>query len=144
MLKSFLKLQQRELDALGEERTHLRQQLQKEELRREQLRHLASSLQRPEGETLSLHWQNRSGMSQQIRKLEAHQQQQVALAQSDLARNESFLLRQFGKVKGLEQVVAQRVHEQQEAARKNEQKQSDELAIQGFLRQEKTGGNRES
>ena len=135
MLKSYLKLQQRELDALGEERAHLRQLLQKEEHRRDQLHHLATSLPRPEQESLSLHWQNRSNMHQQLRKLEAHQQQQVALAQSDLARNEAFLLRQFGKVKGLEQVVSQRLHEQQEQARKSEQNQLDELALQGFVRE---------
>lgn len=136
MIKPFLELQQRELTTLGEERGRLREQLQREERRVDSLAMLAQSLAGMPGPAHPLHWQNRQGMRQQIHRLQAHQQQQLALAHSDLQRHEQQLLRQFGKVKGLEQVVSQREAEGLARQRHSEQKQLDELAQQQFVRRQ--------
>lgn len=134
MLKSFLDLQQRELDSLGEERGQLRERLSREELRGERLGGLYDELSRQRGPAHPLHWQNRQGLRQQVQNLMHHQQQQTNLARLDLAHHEQQLLRQFGKVKGLQQVVAQREAEAEASRQSREQKQLDELALQAFIR----------
>ncbi len=134
MLKSFLDLQQRELDSLGEERGQLRERLSREELRGERLGGLYDELSRQRGPAHPLHWQNRHGLRQQVQNLMHHQQQQTNLARLDLAHHEQQLLRQFGKVKGLQQVVAQREAEAEASRQSREQKQLDELALQAFIR----------
>ena len=128
MLKPYLELQQQTLEQLGQERGQLREQWQREQQRLERLQQLSSALATPAGVTTPLAWQNRSGMQQQLRRLQAHQQQQLALANSDLQRHEALLRSQFGRVKGLEQLLSRREQEAQQRQLQAEQKVLDELA----------------
>ena len=134
MLKSFLELQQKELDSLGEMRSQLRNVLQQEEHRCNQLTQIREALLDNAGPSHPLCWQNKHGMHQQISRLIAHQHQQVAVAKSELSQHESTLIRQFGKVKGLESVIAGQEAAVKTKLQRAEQKHLDELSVQMFLR----------
>ncbi|MGL4205333.1 MAG: flagellar protein [Aeromonadaceae bacterium] len=134
MLKSYLGLQQQDLERLGEERSRLRQVLNREEQRAERLHAFCEQLVTEGCPPHPLHWQNHQGMQQQLRVLLAHQSQQATLARLDLQHQETLLRQQFGKVQGLSQILSQREAQAQEKARKAEQKMLDELSVQALLR----------
>lgn len=133
MLKRYLTLQQQRLNDLGKERLRLREQADKEAQRVRSLQELQERLQRRPERYHSLLLQNQLGMGQQVQHLVESQQQQSALAQLDLAHHETQLRREFGRVKGLQQVVARRDTEAQHKAESLAQRQLDELATRRFL-----------
>lgn len=128
MLKSYLGLQQDALEVMGKERQRLREEAMREEHRALRLQDVISSLN-PGSETFHpLLWQNKQQMEGQLRHLLVHQVQQSALAKLDLERHEGQVLKQFGRVKGLELLLDKRdltLRQQQES---RDQRQLDELS----------------
>jgi flagellar biosynthesis chaperone FliJ len=127
MLKSYLGLQQEALDGLGSERQRLRELALSEELRAQKLQEVIASLKPASHTYHPLLWQNKHQMDGQLRHLLSHQVQQSALARLDLERHEGELVRQFGRVKGLELLLARRDDSARQQQDKREQLQIDEL-----------------
>lgn len=138
MLKKYRDQQQQALDGLGEERGRLRRRLAQETQRVEQLQALACSLSGAGDIAHPLNWSNRHHMHQQVQTLVAHQIQQVALATADLSRHEQQVLRQFGKVKGLDLILSQRAEDEAKRQQLKEQGQLDELNQQAWSRRHST------
>ncbi|MBZ6067097.1 flagellar protein [Aeromonas schubertii] len=136
MLKRYLTLQQDSLSRLGEERQRLREQAEREEQRALRLQGVLGELARPPDQPHPLLWQNQQQMGQQVRRLFEHQVQQSALARLELERHEAVLRHQFGRVKGLEQLISRREEGSRLREAQGVQRQLDELATQRFLRRE--------
>ncbi|MFQ2100238.1 lateral flagellar protein LfiJ [Aeromonas sanarellii] len=128
MLKSYLGLQQDALDAMGKERQRLREVAQREERRALKLQEVIETMHPGAASFHPLLWQNKQQMQGQLRHLLAHQQQQCALASQDLAHHEGQLIRQFGRVKGLELLLDKRALAARQRQESGEQRQLDELA----------------
>ncbi|MCX7127539.1 lateral flagellar protein LfiJ [Aeromonas sp.] len=128
MLKSYLGLQQEELENLGAERQRLRELALREEKRAHKLKEVISSLRPGSDKFHPLLWQNKQQMDGQLRLLLSHQVQQSALARLDLERHEGDLVRQFGRVKGLELLLARRDDVARQQQERRDQLQMDELA----------------
>ncbi|AXV21626.1 MULTISPECIES: lateral flagellar protein LfiJ [Aeromonas] len=128
MLKSYLGLQQEELENLGAERRRLRELALREEQRAHKLQEVISSLRPGSDKFHPLLWQNKQQMDGQLRRLLSHQVQQSALARLDLERHEGELVRQFGRVKGLELLLARRDDVARQQQERRDQLQLDELA----------------
>ncbi|MFM5819379.1 lateral flagellar protein LfiJ [Aeromonas sanarellii] len=128
MLKSYLGLQQDALDAMGKERQRLREVAQREERRALKLQEVIETMHPGAASFHPLLWQNKQQMQGQLRHLLAHQQQQCALASQDLAHHEGQLIRQFGRVKGLELLLDKRALTARQRQESGEQRQLDELA----------------
>lgn len=128
MLKSYLGLQQDALDAMGKERQRLREVAQREERRALKLQEVIETMQPGAASFHPLLWQNKQQMQGQLRHLLAHQQQQCTLASQDLAHHEGKLIRQFGRVKGLELLLDKRALAARQRQESGEQRQLDELA----------------
>ena len=129
MLKSYLDVQQRELEQLGQERGRLQQRLAQEQKRQQDLEACRENLGRGLPMSNPLLLQNLAGMRQQLDKIGAFQAQQTALAGVDLAYQEKILRAQLGRVKGLEHVLQQRELQLRAQVLRREQKQSDELTV---------------
>lgn len=128
MLKSYLGLQQDALEVMGKERQRLREEAIREEHRALRLQDVISSLSPGSATFHPLLWQNKQQMEGQLRHLLVHQVQQSALAKLDLERHEGQVLKQFGRVKGLELLLDKRdltLRQQQES---RDQRQLDELS----------------
>lgn len=128
MLKSYLGLQQDALEVMGKERQRLREEAMREEHRALRLQDVISSLSPSSATFHPLLWQNKQQMEGQLRHLLVHQVQQSALAKLDLERHEGQVLKQFGRVKGLELLLDKRdltLRQQQES---RDQRQLDELS----------------
>jgi hypothetical protein len=115
VLKSYLGLQQDALDAMGKERQRLREVALREEHRARKLQEVIETMQ-PGSATFH------------PRHLLAHQQQQSVLASQDLAHHEGQLIKQFGRVKGLELLLDKRALAARQRRESGEQRQLDELA----------------
>ncbi|WP_421201454.1 lateral flagellar protein LfiJ [Aeromonas enteropelogenes] len=128
MLKPYLGLQQDVLEVMGKERQRLREEAMREERRVLHLQAVISSLKPGSSQFHPLLWQNKQQMGAQLHHLLTHQLQQSALAKLDLERHEARVLKQFGRVKGLERLLDKRklAMRQQQASR--EQRQLDELS----------------
>ncbi|MDM5132404.1 lateral flagellar protein LfiJ [Aeromonas piscicola] len=128
MLKSYLGLQQDALEVMGKERQRLREEAIREEHRALRLQDVISSLSPGSATFHPLLWQNKQQMEGQLRHLLVHQVQQSALAKLDLERHEGQVLKQFGRVKGLELLLDKRdlTLRQQQGSR--DQRQLDELS----------------
>ncbi|MCF5898040.1 lateral flagellar protein LfiJ [Aeromonas veronii] len=127
MLKSYLGLQQEELENLGAERQRLRELALREEQRAHKLQEVIASLRPGSDKFHPLLWQNKQQMDGQLRRLLSHQVQQSALARLDLERHEGELVRQFGRVKGLELLLARRDDVARQQQERRDQLQLDEL-----------------
>ncbi|MGY3911868.1 lateral flagellar protein LfiJ [Aeromonas piscicola] len=128
MLKSYLGLQQDALEVMGKERQRLREEAIREEHRALRLQDVISSPSPGSATFHPLLWQNKQQMEGQLRHLLVHQVQQSALAKLDLERHEGQVLKQFGRVKGLELLLDKRdltLRQQQES---RDQRQLDELS----------------
>ncbi|BEE19453.1 lateral flagellar protein LfiJ [Aeromonas enteropelogenes] len=133
MLKSYLGLQQDELEKLGQERRRLREIALQEEQRAHKLQEVIAAL-RPGAEPFHpLLWQNRQQMDGQLRKMLSHQVQQSTLARMDLDHHEGVMRQQVGRVKGLELLLARRAAQGQQQQEKRDQHQLDELASLRYL-----------
>ncbi|MGY3904038.1 lateral flagellar protein LfiJ [Aeromonas lusitana] len=128
MLKSYLGLQQDALESMGKERQRLRDLAMREEQRAVKLREVIDTLQPGSASFHPLLWQNKQQMQGQLRHLLDHQLQQSALARVDLSRHEGQLLKQFGRVKGLELLLDKRELDKRQRHEAGEQRQLDELA----------------
>ena len=128
MLKSYLGLQQDALDAMGKERQRLREAAIREERRATKLQEVIETLQPGSASFHPLLWQNKQQMQGQLNQLLAHQVQQSALASLDLTRHEGQLLKQFGRVKGLEQLLDKRELAARRQRELGDQRQLDELS----------------
>lgn len=128
MLKSYLGLQQDALDAMGKERQRLREVAMREEQRVLKLQEVIATLQPGSASFHPLLWQNKQQMQGQLRHLLDHQLQQSSLARLDLSRHEGQLLKQFGRVKGLELLLERRAQEARQRQESGDQRQLDELA----------------
>ncbi|WP_033138165.1 lateral flagellar protein LfiJ [Aeromonas finlandensis] len=128
MLKSYLGLQQEALESLGSERQRLRELALREEQRAQKLQDVIASLRPGSDQFHPLLWQNKQKMDGQLRRLLSHQVQQSALARLDLERHEGELVRQFGRVKGLELLLARRDGLARQLQERRDQRQMDELA----------------
>lgn len=128
MLKSYLGLQQDALENMGKERQRLREDAMREEQRALRLQEVIVSLHSGSATFHPLLWQNKHQMDGQLRQLLAHQMQQSALARLDLERHEGEVLKQFGRVKGLELLLDKREQLQQRQLESRDQRQLDELA----------------
>lgn len=128
MLKFYLGLQQEELENLGAERQRLRELALREEQRAHKLQEVIASLRPGSDKFHPLLWQNKQQMDGQLRRLLSHQVQQSALARLDLERHEGELVRQFGRVKGLELLLARRDDVARQQQERRDQLQLDELA----------------
>lgn len=128
MLKSYLGLQQEALENLGAERQRLRELALREEQRAHKLQEVIASLRPGSDKFHPLLWQNKQQMDGQLRRLLSHQVQQSALARLDLERHEGELVRQFGRVKGLELLLARRDDVARQQQERRDQLQLDELA----------------
>ena len=128
MLKSYLGLQQDALDAMGKERQRLREVALREEHRARKLQEVIETMQPGSATFHPLLWQNKQQMQGQLRHLLTHQQQQCALASQDLAHHEGQLIKQFGRVKGLELLLDKRALAARQRRESGEQRQLDELA----------------
>lgn len=128
MLKSYLGLQQGALDVMGKERQRLREIAIREEQRVLKLQEVIATLQPGSASFHPLLWQNKQQMQGQLRHLLDHQLQQSALARVDLSRHEGQLLKQFGRVKGLELLLDRRALEARQRQESGDQRQLDELA----------------
>ncbi|MUG27994.1 lateral flagellar protein LfiJ [Aeromonas salmonicida] len=128
MLKSYLGLQQDALEVMGKERQRLREEAMREEHRALRLQDVISSLSPGSATFHPLLWQNKQQMEGQLRHLLVHQVQQSALAKLDLERHEGQVLKQFGRVKGLELLLDKRNLAQRQQQESREQRQLDELS----------------
>jgi flagellar biosynthesis chaperone FliJ len=127
MLKSYLGLQQDALDAMGKERQRLRDTALREERRSLKLQEVIDTLQPGSTSFHPLLWQNKQQMQGQLRHLLVHQMQQSATATLDLERHEGELIKQFGRVKGLELLLDKRELAARQRRELGEQRQLDEL-----------------
>ena len=128
MLKSYLGLQQDALEVMGKERQRLREEAMREEKRALRLQDVISTLSTGSAIFHPLLWQNKQQMEGQLRHLLVHQVQQSALAKLDLERHEGQVLKQFGRVKGLELLLDKRNLAQRQQQESREQRQLDELS----------------
>ena len=128
MLKSYLGLQQDALEVMGKERQRLREEAMREEKRALRLQDVISSLSTGSATFHPLLWQNNQQMEGQLRHLLVHQVQQSALARLDLEHHEGQVLKQFGRVKGLELLLDKRNLAQRQQQESREQRQLDELS----------------
>ena len=128
MLKSYLGLQQGALDVMGKERQRLREVAIREERRARKLQEVIETLQPGSASFHPLLWQNKQQMQGQLSQLLAHQLQQATLASLDLARHEGQLLKQFGRVKGLERLLDKRELAARRQRELGDQRQLDELS----------------
>ena len=106
----------------------LRELALREEQRAHKLQEVISSLRPGSDKFHPLLWQNKQQMDGQLRRLLSHQVQQSALARLDLERHEGELVRQFGRVKGLELLLARRDDVARQQQERRDQLQLDELA----------------
>ncbi|MGL6335441.1 lateral flagellar protein LfiJ [Aeromonas jandaei] len=128
MLKSYLGLQQEALEALGKERQRLREEAIREEQRALRLQEVIGSLSPGSATFHPLLWQNKQQMDRQLCHLLAHQVQQSALAKLELERHEGEVVRQFGRVKGLEHLLDKRERAISQQRELRDQRQLDELS----------------
>lgn len=128
MLKSYLGLQQDALETMGKERQRLREVAMREEHRALKLQEVIETMQPGSATFHPLLWQNKQQMQGQLRHLLVLQQQQCALASQDLAHHEGQLIKQFGRVKGLELLLDKRALAARQRRESGEQRQLDELA----------------
>lgn len=128
MLKSYLGVQQNALEAMGKERQRLREEAMQEEHRALRLQDVINSLNPGSATFHPLLWHNKQQMEGQLRHLLVHQVQQSALAKLDLERHEGQVLKQFGRVKGLELLLDKRDLALRQEQESREQRQMDELS----------------
>jgi flagellar export protein FliJ len=137
MLKSYLGMQQKQLEQLGKVRQELRNISIKEEQRALNLQNVIGNINQQSINTHPLFLHNKQQLLTQLEQLQAHQVQQVAIAQLELTKHESHLVKHFSRVKGIELLLTQRekVHAQHEELK--HQRQIDELVTQRYLRQQR-------
>ncbi|EKE73969.1 flagellar FliJ family protein [Gallaecimonas xiamenensis] len=125
MFDLFLERQQNLLENLGSQKVQKHQQLEQHRQRVE----LLSDVDQHLGQVAShsaLYHQNRLALRRQLGDMLASQQQEMELAQLDLNYQQQLLLKQFGKVKGLEVVQKKRADLARMEGTKQEQQQMDE------------------
>lgn len=125
MLDKILQLQQEQLDKLALAKRREDQRLQQQQQRLQALSEFDRSLRQSCSQT-ALYHHNRVALSQRMAELRAGQEQETALTQSDVQRRQQLLLKQFGKVKGLEQLQQRQQRAEQVRAARKERQQLDE------------------
>lgn len=134
MLIKLMDIQQKKLEELAQQRIALNDKLYREQHHISQLQGYQKDLASGVGGVQILNMQNQQSMKTQIQNLIDSQQQQLALTEADLTRQNSLIRQQIGQLKGIE-TVAQRRQAKAELERELlEQFQNDELATQTFLR----------
>ncbi len=128
MLKSYLGLQQDALDVMGKERQRLREAANLEAQRLTKLQTALNTMHPGGSEFHPLLWQNTLQMRDVLQGLLDHQQHQSTLAHLDLSHHEGQLIKQFGRVKGLELLLDKRDLAARQRQELGEQRQLDELA----------------
>ncbi|WKE66524.1 hypothetical protein PVT67_04550 [Gallaecimonas kandeliae] len=125
MLQLFLERQQQLLDDLGAGKAQKDRASQLHRQRLEALEAVDQHLAQVASHSALFH-QNRLALRQQLGTLLASQQQEAELAQLEQAHQQQLLLRQFGKVKGLEQVQKKRATEARLDGNRKEQREMEQ------------------
>ncbi|MGL5949676.1 MAG: flagellar protein [Aeromonas sp.] len=133
MLKSYLGLQQNELENLGKERQRLREAAIAEEQRAHRLKQVIDTNRTEMGEFHPLLWRNKLQMDGQLQYMLQEQITRSNESRIALQSHEKDLLKQLGRVKGLELLLTRREDNARAQQEKRDQHQLDELANLKFL-----------
>ncbi|MDX9873918.1 MAG: flagellar FliJ family protein [Spongiibacteraceae bacterium] len=125
MLERYFEQQQSLLDTLGGEHQKQRQLLERERGRLAALTELVRDLARPTSGSALYHL-NRSAMRGQLSALLEMQQQETEMAELSYRHSFETMRRQLGRVKGLEELQAQRAAVVRARALRAEQRLLDE------------------
>lgn len=129
MLKTFLDLQQRQLEAEGEEQRRLQQRLLREQARQRALDECRENLATHAARTEALSLQNLAAMRRQLDHVAAYQAQQEAVANLDAVHQNRVVREQVRRVKSLQQVIRQRLAQAAEEQQRKEQKAMEEMVM---------------
>ncbi|WP_115719451.1 flagellar protein [Gallaecimonas mangrovi] len=125
MLKRYLERQQKVLESIGNEKIKSEQERQRQLERLKSLNTFDAHLSEVNSGNALIH-QNRLALRHQLENLLVTQQQETDLAQLDWLHQQQQLLRQFGKVKGLELNQKKRAELARAKGLKQEQRELDE------------------
>lgn len=131
MLKKYTDIEQRALEDLGKTRNDLSKKLETERVELHQIQGLLDSMRAPDTQS-ALYYQNHAQITDRVRDITETQKVKVDLAYLELQKAHQSLIRQYGKVKGLEGVIEKKRRIEVRRLDKAEQSQQDELSARQF------------
>lgn len=129
MFNRFLQLQQQELENLGGQKQTMEQRHHVEQERYQALKFFHQNLGQHAPDhhgTTALSFQNRYAMRDQLGVLLDSQEQELTVAKLELDSGQQALLRQYGKVRGLNRLVEKKKQSERQNERRQEQRQQDD------------------
>ncbi|WP_413112626.1 flagellar export protein FliJ [Thaumasiovibrio sp. DFM-14] len=132
-LNQVRRMRQDKLEEMGQSYQRQQAHTHKQGEQLQMLGELYDTCQVVNGES-ALAWQNRSTIRDSLQHLAKVQAQQLALAQSEQRRLQQDVVKQHVSVKTLETVIGRREKQQLRVEARQEQKLSDEMAMQSYLR----------
>lgn len=131
MLKKYTEMEKRTLEDLGASRNELNKKLEGHKKLLTQIEDGLQSMKAPSSQN-ALYLQNHSKITDRVRELVETQKQEVDLAYLELQRVHQSLVKQYGKVRGLEGVLEKKRKSEVKRLDKAEQSQQDDLSARRF------------
>lgn len=130
MLKQYLALQQQRLLQMGQRQQQLSLQTQQEQRRLQLLTEHLGLLEAPPMMKSALGLQNLAAMKGVLSQMQQQQQEKASAASAELLQQQHVCQKQAAYSEGIATVLAKRDSIQQQRQQRQEQHQSDEIAMQ--------------
>ena len=134
MLTKFKNMQKDKLDNMLAKQSELQQRSAQEKQRLELLQQHIDSMQKNVSMQSSIGLQNLSGMKDILNNLSNQQSELISQSQNDESRQQKACLKQMNFTKGIEGIVQSRYQVAQAQLQQQENKDLDEMVIQGYVR----------
>lgn len=132
MLNKFYENEKRSLEKMGAEKQSKQQSLDIENQRLNQIRNMYESMPEPTSQS-ALYFQSQSQFRDKLRSIIDDQSKEVDLARLEVDNAHVDMMKQFGKVKGLETVIRKRNAFEVRQSQKREQTTNDDLSSRSFI-----------
>ncbi|MBU2926122.1 hypothetical protein Q4506_14725 [Colwellia sp. 4_MG-2023] len=139
MLTKFKDMQKDKLDQMLAKQSELQQRSAQEQQRLQLLQQHIDSMEKNVSMKSSICLQNLSGMKVILNNLSNQQSALITQSQNDESRQQQACLKQMNFTKGIEGIVQSRHQVLQEQLQQQENKDLDEMVIQGYVRNKQTG-----
>lgn len=131
MLNKFYESEKRSLEQMGAEKRSRQNDFDTENQRLNQITALYHGMKEPRLQS-ALYFQNQVKLRDELRSIISDQSKKVDLAKLEVDNAHMNMMRQFGKVKGLETVIKKRNASEIRKSERREQSSNDDISARAF------------
>lgn len=131
MLNKFYENEKRSLEKLGTHKQSKKDIFDIESQRLNQIKSLYQNIDQPSTQS-SLYYQSQVQQRDNLRSIIEHQSKEMDLAKLEVDNAHMDMMKQFGKIKGLEGILNKRKAAEMSKSEKREQASQDELSARAF------------